>query len=94
MSKEDAMMKFMSAGGWLPVSLALVLCVAALAQSTSTHDVGNPVALQTLLNQSFEVNAAGTGDSGVQIPYLQKAAVLYACPLNVAGLGCSHIVSR
>lgn len=88
------MMKFMRAGGWLPVSLALVLCVAALAQSTSTHDAGNPVALQTLLNQSFEVKAAGTGGSGVQTLYLQKASVLYACPLNVAGLGCSRVVSR
>ena len=89
------MMKLMPPGLWLPaVSLGLVLGVGALAQSTSTHDPGSQVALQNLLNQGFEVKAAGVAGSGLQTLYLQKAALLYACPLNVAGLACSRIVSR
>jgi hypothetical protein len=89
------MMKLMPAGLWLPaVSLGLVVCIGALAQSTSTHDPGSQVALQTLLNQGFEVKAASTDGSGLQMLYLQKAALLYACPLNVAGFACSRIVSR
>ena len=88
-------MKLMPAGLWLTaVLLGLVWGAGALAQSTSTHDPGSQTALQNLLNQGFEVKAAGTGGSGVQILYLQKAALLYACPLNVAGLACSRIVSR
>jgi hypothetical protein len=89
------MMKLMPAGLWLPaVSLGLVLGVGALAQSTSTHDPGSQVALQNLLNQGFEVRAAGTGGSGVQLLYLQKTGLLYVCPLDIAGLACSRIVSR
>ena len=89
------MMKLMPPGLWLPaVSLGLVLGVGALAQGTTTHDPGSQVALQNLLNQGFEVKAAGVAGSGLQTLYLQKAALLYACPLNVAGLACSRIVSR
>jgi hypothetical protein len=89
------MMKLMPAGLWLPVVLlGLALGVGALAQGGTTHDPGSQTALQNLLNQGFEVKAAGTGGSGLQILYLQKAALLYACPLNVAGLACSRIVSR
>jgi hypothetical protein len=89
------MMKPMPTGLWLPAaSLGLAVCVGALAQSTLTHDPGSQVALQTLLNQGFEVKAASTNGAGLQTLYLQKAAVLYACPLNVSGLACSRIVSR
>ena len=89
------MMKLMPAGLWLPaVLLGLVLGVGALAQSASIKDPGSQVALQNLLNQGFEVKAAGAGGSGLQMLYLQKAALLYVCPLNVAGLACSRIVSR
>jgi len=88
------MMKLMPAGRRLTaVLLGLVLGVGALAQS-SILDPGSQVALQNLLNQGFEVKAASTTGSGVQILYLQKAALLYACPLGVAGQGCSRIVSR
>ena len=57
------------------------------------HSVQSPVALQTLLNQGFEVKAASTSAQGVQMLYLQKAAMLYACPINVSGLACSRIAS-
>jgi len=87
------MKKLMPAGRWLAVALGLVWGGAALAQS-SILDPGSQVALQNLLNQGFEVKAASTTGAGVQILYLQKAALLYACPLGVAGQGCSRIVSR
>ncbi len=88
-------MKRLPASLWLPaVSLGLVLCVGALAQSMTNHDPGSLVGLQNLLNQGFEVKAAGTGGAGQPTLYLQKAALLYACPLNVAGLACARIVSR
>ena len=80
---------------WLPaVSLGLVLCVGALAQSTTTYVPGSQTALQNLLNMGFVVKAAGTGGGGQPTLYLQKAALLYVCPLNVAGLACARIVSR
>jgi CBS-domain-containing membrane protein len=89
------MMKIARAGLWLSaVSLALALCVGTLAQSATTHDPGSQVALQALLNQGFEVKAASTGEQGVQTLYLQKAAMLFACPLQVVGLACSRIVSK
>jgi len=88
-------MKHLPANLWLPaVSLGLVLCVGALAQSTTTYDPGSQTALQNLLNQGFEVKAAGVGGGGQPTLYLQKAALLYACPLNAAGLACARIVSR
>lgn len=80
--------------GGLAVAAALVVCVGALAQSAYVRDPGDQVALQLLLNQGFEVKAASTAASGLQTLYLQKAAILYACPLNVSGLACGRIVSR
>jgi hypothetical protein len=71
----------------------LAVCAGVWAQSTYAPDPTAPVALQTLLNQGFEVKAASTSAQGVQMLYLQKAAILYACPINVAGLACSRIVS-
>jgi hypothetical protein len=95
MPLEDSMMKFMSTGLWLlAIALGLVLGVGALAQSTSTHDPGSQTALQNLLNQGFEVKAASVAGQGVQTLYLQKAALLYVCPLDVAGFACSRVVSR
>ena len=91
----ESKMKFASKVWWWPaVAAGLVLCAAALAQVTSTHDPDSRTALQNLLNQGFEVKAAATGASGLQTLYLQKASILYACPLHVAGLACSRIVSR
>jgi hypothetical protein len=75
-------------------TLALLGCVGALAQSMSTRDPGAQLALQTLLNQGFEVKAATTAASGFQVLYLQKAGLLYACPLDTTGIVCSRIVSR
>jgi hypothetical protein len=89
------MRKVMPAGWKLPaVSLGLAVCVGALAQSVVTLDPGSQVALQNLLNQSFEVKAVSTNAAGVQTLYLQRQALLYACPLNVAGLACSRVLSR
>ena len=88
-------MKRLPVSLWLPaVSLGLVLGVGALAQATTTYDPGSQTTLQNLLNQGFEVKAAGIGGGGQPTLYLQKAALLYACPLNVAGLACARIVSR
>jgi len=95
LSLEGSMMKWLSTGFWLlAASGALVWGVGALAQSTTTHDRSTQAALQNLLNQGFEVKAASAGPSGLQTLYLQKAALLYACPLNVEGFACSRIVSR
>lgn len=88
-------MKFAIEVSWWPaVAAGLVLGVAALAQATTTQDPDSQTALQNLLNQGFEVKAAATSASGLQTLYLQKASILYACPLHVAGLACSRIVSR
>ena len=83
------------AGPWLPaVVVAMLAGVAALAQSTSTHDPASQTALQNLLNQGFEVKAASRSAAGVETLYLQKAALLYACPLHVERVACSRVVSR
>jgi hypothetical protein len=87
--------KLMPAGPrWAALALGLLLYAAAPAQSPSVHDPGAPVALQALLNQGFEVKAAATGASGLQMLYLQKASLLYACALQVAGVACGRIGSR
>ena len=88
------MMEILPKGPWLLVVFAgLALCVGVLAQSTYAPDRTAPVALQNLLNQGFEVKAASTSAQGLQMLYLQKAAILYACPINVSGVACSRIVS-
>jgi hypothetical protein len=79
--------------GGAVLALALLGGVGALAQSMG-RDAGTQLALQTLLNQGFEVKAATTAASGFQVLYLQKAGLLYACPLDTTGLVCSRIVSR
>jgi hypothetical protein len=79
--------------GWWP-AFALALCVGALAQPTSTFDPDSRTTLQNLLNQGFEVKAASRSAAGVETLYLQKAALLYACPLHVERVACSRVVSR
>ena len=76
---------------WVAAALALAACVA-LAQSTYLTERSNRAALQTLLNQGFEVKAASTTASGLQTLYLQKASILFACPLATDGFVCSRIV--
>jgi len=79
---------------WVLAALGLATCVGALAQSTYLTERSNYAALQTLLNQGFEVKAASTAASGMQTLYLQKASILFACPLAAEGFACSRIVSR
>jgi hypothetical protein len=79
---------------WPAASIGLALGVGALAHATSTLDPDSRTALQNLLNQGFEVKAASTSANGVQTLYLQKAALLYACPLHIEGMACSRVVSR
>ena len=76
------------------VAAGLALGAGALAQATLARDPGAEVPLQALLNQGFEVKAASTSANGVQTLYLQKAALLYACPLHIEGMACSRVVSR
>lgn len=79
---------------WLAAALGSAVCVGALAQSTYLTERSNHASLQMLLNQGFEVKAASTAATGLQTLYLQKASILFACPLGVDGLVCSRIVSR
>lgn len=78
---------------WSAVAAALALFGGVLAHATLTRDPGARVPLQALLNQGFEVKAAGASGSGTQTLYLQKTSLLYACPLD-SGLDCGRIVSR
>ena len=88
---STSMVRVLSCGA---VAAGLALGAGALAQATLARDPGAEVPLQALLNQGFEVKAASLGGSGVQTLYLQKASLLYACPLDVDGLACSRILSR
>ncbi|HVO05803.1 MAG TPA: hypothetical protein VMT83_03380 [Burkholderiaceae bacterium] len=40
------------------------------------------------------MKAASTSANGVQTLYLQKAALLHACPQHIEGMACSRVVSR
>lgn len=95
LSSEDSIIKVMLSRWWLPAaSLGAALGLGTLAQSTAAQDPGSLVGLQTLLNQGFEVKAAGVSGSGHQTLNLRKTSLLYACPLNASGLACGRIVSR
>ena len=88
-------MKSLPVGSWwVLAALGSAACVGALAQSTYLTERSNVAALQTLLNQGFEVKAASTAASGMQTLYLQKASILFACPLAGEGFACSRIISR
>jgi hypothetical protein len=76
---------------WVAAALGLAACVA-WAQSTYSTERSNHAALQTLLNQGFEVKAASTASSGLQVLYLQKTSILFACPLAAEGLVCSRVL--